>query len=39
MSRVGKLPVLLPEGVKADINGLAVKLSGPKGELAKTFVR
>ncbi len=38
MSRVGKLPVAIPEGVKVEINDLAVKVSGPKGELSKTFL-
>lgn len=37
MSRVGKLPVAVPEGVNVDLNGLSVNVKGPKGELAKTF--
>lgn len=37
MSRVGKLPVAVPEGVNVDVNGLSVNVKGPKGELAKTF--
>jgi len=37
MSRVGKLPVAVPEGVKVELNGLAVKVSGPKGNLEKAF--
>ncbi|WP_121543322.1 50S ribosomal protein L6 [Candidatus Rickettsia colombianensi] len=37
MSRVGKLPVTIPEGVKVGLNDLEVKISGPKGELSKTF--
>ncbi|WP_103897614.1 50S ribosomal protein L6 [Rickettsia fournieri] len=37
MSRVGKLPITIPEGVKIDLNDLEVKISGPKGELSKTF--
>ncbi|WP_392506781.1 50S ribosomal protein L6 [Rickettsia sp. 2024-CO-Wats] len=37
MSRVGKLPVTIPEGVKIGLNDLEVKISGPKGELSKTF--
>ena len=37
MSRVGKLPVTVPEGVKVELNGLAIKVSGPKGNLEKTF--
>lgn len=38
MSRVGKLPVLVPEGVKVDINGLLIRVSGPKGSLEKAFL-
>ena len=37
MSRIGKLPVALPEGVKVKISGLNVKIQGPKGSLEKTF--
>lgn len=38
MSRIGKLPIIIPEGVKIDINGLAISVSGPKGLLSKVFV-
>ena len=37
MSRVGKLPVAVPDGVKVEISNLDLKITGPKGELAKTF--
>jgi|TARA_B110000503_G_scaffold88455_1_gene134094 large subunit ribosomal protein L6 len=37
MSRVGKLPIALPEGVKVEISGLIVKVEGPKGSLEKVF--
>jgi len=37
MSRVGKLPVVVPSGVKAEIDGLSVAITGPKGSLSKTF--
>jgi len=37
MSRVGKLPVAVPEKVTVDIDGATVKVKGPKGELEKTF--
>ena len=37
MSRVGKLPVPVPEGVKVELNGLAISVSGPKGNLEKAF--
>ncbi|WP_367364413.1 50S ribosomal protein L6 [Candidatus Tisiphia endosymbiont of Nedyus quadrimaculatus] len=37
MSRIGKLPVPVPEGVKVELDGLKVNVVGPKGELTKTF--
>ena len=33
MSRVGKKPVTLPNGVTASVEGQAVKVKGAKGEL------
>jgi len=33
MSRIGKQPIEIPEGVKVEINGSEVKVIGPKGEL------
>ena len=33
MSRIGKNPVSIPEGVKVDLLGQLVKVSGPKGAL------
>ncbi|MBI5865573.1 MAG: 50S ribosomal protein L6 [Planctomycetes bacterium] len=36
MSRIGKKPVSVPSGVKAEVSGQAVKFSGPKGNLAWT---
>ena len=33
MSRIGKLPVRVPEGVKVDIRGQHVLVQGPKGKL------
>lgn len=33
MSRVGKNPVALPQGVTADLKGQDLKVKGPKGEL------
>ena len=33
MSRIGKNPVALPEGVTATVEGQTVKAKGPKGEL------
>lgn len=37
MSRVGKLPIPLPEGVTVDIRGSEVTVKGPKGELHRSF--
>ena len=35
MSRIGKTPVLIPEKVSVDIDGLNVTVKGPKGELKR----
>lgn len=37
MSRVGKLPVQIPDGVKCEIQGSHVIVTGPKGSLSETF--
>jgi large subunit ribosomal protein L6 len=37
VSRVGNLPIPIPDGVQVEISGSAVKVKGPKGELEKTF--
>ncbi|MEJ2747799.1 MAG: 50S ribosomal protein L6 [Anaerolineae bacterium] len=37
MSRIGKLPIQLPKGVKVDIAGTAVTVTGPKGKLEQEF--
>jgi large subunit ribosomal protein L6 len=37
MSRIGKKPVEIPQGVDARIDGLFVTLKGPKGEIVKEF--
>ncbi|TWT42235.1 50S ribosomal protein L6 [Phycisphaerae bacterium RAS1] len=34
MSRLGKKPVPIAKGVKVDVSGRSVKMSGPKGNLA-----
>jgi len=34
MSRIGKLPVKIPEKVKVTVDGLTVKVEGPKGKTA-----
>ena len=38
MSRIGKTPVALPDGVKANIDGQKVAASGPKGQLEVVLV-
>jgi large subunit ribosomal protein L6 len=35
MSRVGKKPILIPEGVKVEINKSKIQVKGPKGELER----
>lgn len=37
MSRVGRLPVVIPAGVQVTVNGPHVKVKGPKGELQRVF--
>ncbi len=37
MSRIGKLPVLVPDKVKVDVKGHTVHVEGPKGKVTKTF--
>lgn len=37
MSRIGKMPVAIPEGVDVTIDGSTVTVKGPKGELTRTF--
>lgn len=37
MSRVGRLPITVPSGVTIDINGLFVRVNGPKGSMERTF--
>jgi large subunit ribosomal protein L6 len=34
MSRIGRLPVVIPSGVDVSINGRSVSVKGPKGELS-----
>ncbi|MDH3975960.1 MAG: 50S ribosomal protein L6 [Deltaproteobacteria bacterium] len=37
MSRIGKLPITLPSGVKVEKKGQTVKIQGPKGTLEKSI--
>lgn len=38
MSRIGKLPVEIPAGVKVNVNGNTVLVEGPKGKLSQDFM-
>ncbi len=37
MSRIGRLPIVVPPGVEVKINGSEVSVKGPKGELQRSF--
>lgn len=37
MSRIGRLPVVIPKDVSVEIQGTTVRVKGPKGELQRTF--
>ena len=37
MSRIGRLPVVLPKGVEVNIDGTNVHVKGPKGEMQRSF--
>lgn len=37
MSRIGKLPIPIPDGVDVSFDGLDVTVRGPKGELSSTM--
>lgn len=37
MSRVGKKPVVIPQGVECKIDGNTVSLKGPKGQISKVM--
>ena len=37
MSRIGRLPVAVPNGVQINLQGSDVHVKGPKGELKRTF--
>jgi len=39
MSRIGKMPVEIPDGVNVEIGGKIIKISGPKGELEREIPR
>jgi large subunit ribosomal protein L6 len=37
MSRIGRMPIAVPSGVKVDIQGDRVMVRGPKGELSRSL--
>jgi large subunit ribosomal protein L6 len=37
MSRIGRLPITVPPGVKVEIKNNEVNITGPKGKMTKTF--
>ncbi len=37
MSRIGRMPVPVPDGVKCELSGLRLKVEGPKGVLERTL--
>ncbi len=37
MSRIGKMPIELPKGVKLDQKGSTISVTGPKGSLSQTL--
>ncbi len=39
MSKIGRQPILIPEGVTVKIDGSLVSVKGPKGELNREIVR
>ncbi len=37
MSRIGRMPVSIPDGVSVDLEGNHIRVKGPKGELEQSF--
>ena len=37
MSRIGKVPVIIPEKVELSVDGQSVSVKGPKGAIEKSF--
>jgi large subunit ribosomal protein L6 len=37
MSRIGKLPIVLPEGVSVKVKDGVVSVEGPKGKLVQDY--
>jgi large subunit ribosomal protein L6 len=36
MSRIGKMPIEIPAGVKIEVNGQDISVTGKKGSLSRT---
>lgn len=37
VSRIGRMPVMIPKGVEVEVKGSSVRVKGPKGEMSHTF--
>lgn len=37
MSRIGRLPIDIPSGVQVEVDGVEVRVKGPKGEMKRAF--
>lgn len=37
MSRIGRMPVVVPAGVEVEVNGTHVRVKGPKGQMEHVF--
>jgi large subunit ribosomal protein L6 len=37
VSRIGRMPVVVPAGVEVEIKGSHVRVKGPKGQLERVF--
>jgi large subunit ribosomal protein L6 len=37
VSRIGRLPIEIPSGVQVDVDGMEVRVKGPKGEMKRSF--
>jgi large subunit ribosomal protein L6 len=37
VSRIGRMPVVIPSGVEVNIDGSLVRVTGPRGEMSRTF--
>ncbi|MCC6955799.1 MAG: 50S ribosomal protein L6 [Anaerolineales bacterium] len=37
MSRIGRMPIVVPKTVEVNIQGASIRVKGPKGEMQRTF--